>query len=74
MLFKLLLPYLRFGWDSLDLCELASKENLYPAFSVLIRAHPWLVIYLLAAEQCWRSGIVVYVVFLTNHTPCLWSH
>ena len=48
MLFQLLLPYLRFSWDSLDLCELASKENLYPAFSVHIRAHPWLVSYLLA--------------------------
>ena len=44
MLSKLLLPYLRFSWDSLDLCELASKENLYPAFSVHIRAHPWDII------------------------------
>ena len=44
MLFQLLLPYLRFSWDSLDLCELASKENLYPAFSVPIRAHPWDII------------------------------
>ena len=36
MLFKLLLPYLRFGWDSLDLCELASKEVNFSRF----RANP----------------------------------
>ena len=36
--------YYVLSWDSLDLCELASKENLYPAFSVQIRAHPWDII------------------------------
>ena len=36
MLFELLLPYLRFNWDSLDLCELASKEVHFPCF----RVHP----------------------------------
>ena len=48
-LFELLLLYLRFSWDSLDLCELASKEVNFPCFrvSVSIRACLWLV-YLLA--------------------------
>ena len=45
MLFKLLLPYLRFNWDSLDLCELASKEVIFPC----IRAHPWDIIFPLIA-------------------------
>ena len=38
---------------------------MFPCPSVLIRGR----FYLLAAEQCWRSGRVVYVVFLTNHNP-----
>ena len=40
---------------------------LFPCPSVLIRGR----LCLLAAEQCWRSGMVVYVVFLTN-CPLVW--
>ena len=45
--------------------RVGAKFPAYPCSSVLIRGR----LNLLAAEQCWRSGRVVYVVFLTNHTP-----
>ena len=57
--------------------RVGAKFPAYPCSSVLIRGR----FYLLAAEQCSyltsfersrcvrRSGMVVYVVFLTNHNP-----
>ena len=57
------------GLDSLDFCEPASKDVLF-LVSVSIRVIRGRL-YLLAAEQCWRSGRVVYVVFqkLTPYSP-----
>ena len=58
-LFELLLLYLRFSWDSLDLCELASKEVNFPCF----RVHPCLSV--VGISPCLLGRNLNYLIQIT---------
>ena len=67
-------------WETIKinylLGELSLLSYLLSVLSLTYSAYPCKSVrsvggyVLLAAEQCWRSGMVVYVVFLTNRLLC----